>query len=177
MPKGEFLVPSAKPFHDIRNMYVFFLIRQPQNVPYEVWVVLIVVTFGIIFELYDVENVLNGETLPHVTMYAFFAFYPIMELLYYFKLDHVPPKLDYIGLIMAFSVEGFMFHEHLHGRTPLNQQLHTYLFYATMSCALATTLEMFWIYDVRPALARAVCTLVQGTWLLQVSCIVRSFWI
>ena len=50
-------------------MYVFFLIRQPQNVPYEVWVILIAVTFGIMFELYDFENVLNGETLPHVTMY------------------------------------------------------------------------------------------------------------
>ena len=132
-------------------------------------------SLGIIYESYAYEDFFDGACLQHMAMYSFWAFNIIMELLYYFKIDHVPPKLDYLGLIMAFSVEGFVFHEHLHGRTHLNKQLHTYLVFACMSCALASALEMVWIHDVRAALARAVCTLLQGTWFLQVSCIIRSF--
>ena len=140
--------------------------------PYEVWLKLAASGIGIFGEYYTALDEKwqfeERHNLQHIMMYAFFAFHPIMELLYYFKLDNVPPKLDYLGAILAFCIEGFLFHEHLHGRANMDVQMHTYQVYAIMSCAVASALEMYHVHDVRPAIGRAVCTLLQGTWFIQV---------
>ena len=43
-----------------------------------------------------------------------------------------------------------------------------YLFYTVVACMFASVFEMILINDVRPALARAAFTLLQGTWFYQV---------
>ena len=101
-------------------------------------------------------------------MYTFFAFHPILELLYHFKFENIPKNLDYIFAILAFIVEAFVFHEHLHGRAHMDIQLHTYQILAVVFCAIFTLCEMVFIDDVRPALARACAIMLQGTWFLQV---------
>jgi len=144
----------------------------PQNVPYEVWLKLAASGIGIFGEYYTALDEKwqfeERHNLQHIMMYAFFAIHPIMELLYYFKLENIPPKLDYLGAILAFCIEGFLFHEHLHGRANMDVQMHTYQVYAIMSCAVASALEMYHVHDVRPAIGRAVCTLLQGTWFIQI---------
>lgn len=149
--------------------------NRSHSVPFEVWLKLVVLGIAIFGEYYTALNdkwqFQQRHNLQHIMMYAFFAFHPIMELLYYFKIEMVPPKLDYLCLSLAFSAEAFLFHEHLHGRANMDVQMHTYQVYAIMACALTGTLEMVYINDVRPAVGRAVCTLLQGTWFCQIGSI------
>ena len=149
---------------------MLLLFRKPQNVPLEVWLKLITLSLAIIVGSWYAPEIPfhNGE---HIMIFVFFLFHPIMELLYYFKIEYLPPKLDYLGIILAYSVEGFLILKHLHGRTDIDVQMHTYLFYSILGCALAFTFEMVWIHDVRPAVARATFSLLQGTWFVQVNVI------
>jgi hypothetical protein len=147
-------------------MLLFF--RTPQNVPLEVWLKLIALSLGIIGGWWVAPNI-PFHNAEHIMIFVFFLFHPIMELLYYFKIEYLPPKLDYLGIILAYSVEGFLILKHLHGRTDIDVQMHTYLFYSILGCALASTFEMVWIHDVRPAVARAAFSLLQGTWMVQVN--------
>ena len=113
--------------------------------------------------------VVHHGNLQHIMMYAFFALHPAMELLYYHKVQPLPPNLDYLAAILAFAIEAFLFHEHLHGRSQMDVQLHEYLILIVIGCVFASMLEMIFIQDVRPALARSTLTLFQGTWFYQVS--------
>ena len=141
--------------------------------PFEVWLKLVALGIAMFGEYYTALNekwqFQERHNLQHIMMYAFFSFHPIMELLYYFKIEMVPPNLDYLAAVLAFSMEAFLFHEHLHGRANMDVQMHTYQVYAIMGCAFAAILEMFYIKDVRPAIGRAIFTLLQGTWFCQVS--------
>ena len=147
--------------------------RQKQ-VPIEIYLKLIALISGIIGEyltaLDESWTFKHQGNLQHIMMYAFFAFHPILELFYHYnyKVDVIPKNLDYLAAILAFTVEGFLFHEHLHGRKHMDIQVHTYLMYTIGCCIGSVILEMNYIHDVRPSLARATFTLFQGTWFYQV---------
>ena len=101
---------------------MLLLFRRPQNVPLEVWLKLITLSLAIIVGSWYAPEIPfhNGE---HIMIFVFFLFHPIMELLYYFKIEYLPPKLDYLGIILAYSVEGFLILKHLHGRTDIDVQI------------------------------------------------------
>ena len=67
------------------------------------------------------------HNLQHIMMYAFFAIHPVLELGYYWRIDWIPPNLDYLSAILAYGVEAFLFHEHLLGRGSIDVQVSTYL--------------------------------------------------
>ena len=58
-----------------------------------------------------------------MTMFAFFAFNAIFELMYHFKVPALPPQLEYVTAIMAYGVEGLLFLWHLEGRPPMDVQV------------------------------------------------------
>lgn len=58
----------------------------------------------------------------HVTMFIFFGFSGLMDILYFYKFT-LPPDLDYVAGFLAFTMEGFIFFHHLHGRTPMDVQV------------------------------------------------------
>ena len=99
------------------------LFRRPQNVPLEVWLKLIALSLGIIGGWWHAPNI-PFHNAEHIMIFVFFLFHPIMELLYYFKIEYLPPKLDYLGIILAYSVEGFLILEHLHGRTKVCMEMN-----------------------------------------------------
>ena len=134
--------------------------------PIEVYLKLLALIVAIIGEYITMKS--HRGNLQHIMMYAFFAFHPIFELLYHHKVEIIPKKLDYLSAILAFGMEAFLFHEHLHGRPHMDIQLHTYLILAVILCGLSAAFEMYYINDVRPALARACFTMLQGTWFYQV---------
>ena len=108
-------------------------------------------------------------------MYIYFAIHPIAEILHRIQIEALPPKLDYIFAILAFAMEAFLFWEHLHGRSRMDTQLHTYLVYAIILCMGSAILEMIFTYDVRPAICRSVFTLLQGTWFYQVKLLDNNY--
>lgn len=130
-------------------------------------------TVAIVGEYYtaldDDWHLKNRGNLQHIMMYAFFALHPIFELLYYHGIKAIPAKLDYLSAILAYVIEAFLFKEHLHGRSHMDVQLHTYLVYAIFMCILMSILEMVLVNDARPALGRATFAMLQGTWFFQVA--------
>ncbi|XP_076059222.1 transmembrane protein 45B-like [Oratosquilla oratoria] len=103
----------------------------------------------------------------HMTMFFFFGLNGVCDILMHYRIP-VPPNLDYISAVMAFAVEGLLFYYHLHGRSTMDVQVHMFLFYVVVACALSTTLEMLYRKNVLPALCRSYFTLLQGTWFFQV---------
>ena len=65
------------------------------------------------------------HNLQHIMMYAFFAIHPVFELGYYWRIDWLPPNLDYMSAILAYAMEAFLFHEHLLGRNSIDIQVRT----------------------------------------------------
>ena len=145
--------------------------QQHRNGPIEVYLKLICLIGAIIGEyLANLDEHSSGKNVQHIIMYAFFTIHPIFELIYYYKLMEIIPKnMDYISAILAFGVEGFLFHEHLHGRHLMDVQAHSYLIISIGLCGISVLLEMIYIDDVRPALARACFSMLQGTWFYQIA--------
>lgn len=95
-------------------------------------------------------------------MFAFFLINGVVDLLYFYGMPGLPPHLDYLSAILAFAMEGMLFMWHLHGRSPMDIQVHTFLTYAIFMCILGGFFEMFLRHDVRPALVRSTATFIQG---------------
>ena len=58
----------------------------------------------------------------HMTMFFFFGLNGLIDLGYWRRWD-LPPKLDYVSAIFAFTVEAFLFYNHLHGRSHMDIQV------------------------------------------------------
>jgi len=105
----------------------------------------------------------NGQ---HILMYFFFCMMGLVELLRYFSWP-IPPSTEYISAILAIGVEGLLFSWHLHGRTPMDVQLHQLLLYAIYASIFAAATEMCLKREPLAALARAFFTCLQGSWFFQ----------
>lgn len=109
-------------------------------------------------------NIGNGQ---HATMFFYFGFTGIMDILVYFKAP-LPPDMDYVSMLMALMCEGLLFKFHLHGRTDLDVLLHTLLLYVIGAAIIALIVEIKYRHNILAALSRAYFLLLQGTWFWQV---------
>lgn len=141
------------------------------NVPLEAFFKIAVTAIGITGEFATAFK--NGKfthlnNAQHMTMYFFFGLNGVMDLALHYRLP-LPPDVDYASAALAFLAEGVLFYYHLHGRTHMDIQVHMFLFYLIMCCAVSTIAELCRKSSVLPALCRAFFTLYQGTWFVQVA--------
>lgn len=108
------------------------------------------------------------ENSQHISMYLFYMFSGIVDVLTNNRFP-LPPGTDYVALFLAISVEGLLFHFHLHGRPPLNVLTHTVLVYVTAAEAACILIELTKPHSVLAALGRAYFGILQGTWLWQLA--------
>ncbi|XP_053641771.1 transmembrane protein 45B [Cherax quadricarinatus] len=111
----------------------------------------------------------------HMTMFFFFGLSGAVDVLTHYRVP-LPPDMDFVAAILAFSMEALLFYYHLHGRSPMDVQVHMLLFYVVVGCAVASTLEMCYKNNVLPALCRSYFTLLQGTWFYQVGFVLYPPW-
>nr|XP_045598378.1 transmembrane protein 45B-like [Procambarus clarkii] len=152
-----------------RNTSTFFTPCCPK-LPFEGMLKVVAVVIGMTGEFATAWK--NGvfvhlNNAQHMTMFFFFGLNGAMDILGHYGAP-LPKDLDYVSAILAFLIEGFLFLYHLHGRTPMDVQVHMYLVYVVAGCVVATGLEMYHRRSVLPALARVYFTLLQGTWFFQV---------
>ena len=57
-----------------------------------------------------------------MTMFAFFWFATVFELMYFYNVPAMPPQLDLAAGALAFAVEGVLFLWHLDGRNKIDIQ-------------------------------------------------------
>jgi len=104
----------------------------------------------------------------HISMYFFFGFSGVMDVLYFYEFN-LPPNLDYACAGIAFVMEYFLFAFHLHGRTPLDVMVHTFLMYTILGAAVCGGLEAAHRTSPILALGRAYVVLIQGVWFIHIA--------
>lgn len=102
----------------------------------------------------------NGQ---HITMFAFFAFSGITDILVHKNLP-LPKGIEYAVCLLAFTTEGIVFKFHIEGRDGLDVLLHTLLVYTIALTVAIGVAEMCYRDNPLIALARVYFILVQGTW-------------
>lgn len=146
-----------------------------QKIPIESYVKIFCATVGMLGEfitgfthLYD-DNLKRktwgfGENnTQHITMFFGFALASVFEVLVHFKYP-VPNGIDFLANIIAFCLEGFLFHFHLHGRNEVDIHVHTLLVYSILFCIIATIWEFNRPNQILATYARIAGTLLQGLW-------------
>lgn len=113
-----------------------------------------------------------GNT-QHVSMYLFYLFSGLVDVLTNCRFPF-PTDTDYVGLLLAVTVEGLLFHFHLHGRAHLDVLIHTILVYVIAAEAACVIVEMCRKHSSLAALGRGYCGMLQGTWFWQVGFMLYS---
>ena len=103
----------------------------------------------------------------HSTMYSAFIFGAVVELLVHYRVD-LPKYFEYVAFLLGFSIEAFLFANHLHARDELDIHVHKLLVYAVYGSIVCILLEMYDRSQVLYTYGRILFTLLQGTWFWQV---------
>jgi hypothetical protein len=99
----------------------------------------------------------------HITMFLGFALASVLEILVHMK-HSLPDGIEFLANIIAYSVEGFLFHFHLHGRNQLDIHVHTLLVYSIVFCIMAAIWEYNRPNQILATYARIAGTFLQGVW-------------
>ncbi|CAH1800253.1 unnamed protein product [Owenia fusiformis] len=118
----------------------------------------------------DKGNFVNFGNAQHITMFAAFGLSGLIDILMHHDFP-IPKGMDYVGMLVAVMVEGVLFLFHLHGRKPMDIQVHILLVYVLGASIVSLLVEMYIQNSVLAALARSYCVLIQGTWFWQVGAI------
>ncbi|XP_045604475.1 transmembrane protein 45B [Procambarus clarkii] len=128
--------------------------------------------FATAFEEGQFKAIGNAQ---HMSMFFFFGLNGVLDVLTHYRMP-LPPDMDFVSAALALSMEALLFYYHLHGRSPMDVQVHMLLFYVVVAGAVAVVLEMCQRTNVLPALGRAYFTLLQGTWFYQVGFVLYPPW-
>jgi hypothetical protein len=146
-----------------------------EKIPIESYLKIICAIIGMLGEFLTGFTHLYNETLKrktwsfgennaqHITMFFGFALASLFEVLVHFKYS-LPDGIEFLANILAYAVEGFLFHFHLHGRNEIDVHVHRLLVYAIIFCIIATIWEYNRPNQILATYARTAGTLLQGVW-------------
>ena len=81
--------------------------------------------------------------------------------MYYCKL-RLPKRIDYAMAILGFSIEAFLFANHLHGRDEIDVTLHKLLVTSIYGCILFSILEAIKPNEILFTYGRILFIILQG---------------
>ena len=105
----------------------------------------------------------GANNAQHITMFLAFALAALFEVLVHWKYS-LPKGIAFLANILAYGIEAFLFHFHLHGRNQIDVHVHTLLVYSIVFCVMAGVWEYNRPHQLLAAYARIVGTFVQGVW-------------
>ncbi|CAM4767351.1 unnamed protein product [Rotaria magnacalcarata] len=146
-----------------------------REIPLESYIKLIFISIGILGEAVTGLKHPYDDTLKrkiwtfervnaqHIAMFFSFGFAAFIEILVNAKYN-LPKGIEFLANILAFGVEGFLFHFHLHGRSEIDIHAHTLLVYNIGFCILAGIWEFNRPNQILATYCRITATLLQGAW-------------
>jgi hypothetical protein len=146
-----------------------------RQIPLESYIKIICVSIGILGEVvtgfhHNYDEKLKRKVwhfvevnAQHVTMFFTFGLAALFEILVYAKYN-LPKGIDFIMNILAFGVEAFLFHFHLHGKDEIDIHVHTLLVYNIGFCMLGGIWEFNRPNEILATYCRIAGTLLQGAW-------------
>ena len=147
-----------------------------KNMPVEAFLKVLCVAVGFTGEVitgYSDEHFVSLINSQHATMYFFFGFSGVVDILVFYRAP-LPPDTDYVSSMLAFLAEGLLFRFHLHGRSELDVMLHMLLFYTIVANFVAVAMEMRYRHSLLGPLGRSYFLLTQGTWFWQMGFILYN---
>ncbi|CAF1087452.1 unnamed protein product [Rotaria sordida] len=105
----------------------------------------------------------SENNMQHITMFFGFSLGSIFEILIHYKYA-LPDGIEFLANILAFCIEGFLFHFHLHERNEIDIHVHLLLLYAIIFCIIAAIWEYNRPNQILATYARIAGTLLQGFW-------------
>lgn len=142
-----------------RKIPVESLLKFLFSIGYIVYEIILATDFG------NAHN-LNYLNLLHMTVFAFFAFSYIIEILGHFKVKFIVDDLDYITLIFAFGAQALLYGCHFTTEDSLQCVVHNLMQYTAVMCCAITILEMKFRNNIVFPLFRGVFSMLLGTWIL-----------
>lgn len=129
--------------------------------------------FGLLHDPGNPDQFFKPMNWQHFTMYIFFGFYGASRLL-----EHYIPNLfsgaDRLAGGLAFFIEGYLFYNHVHGRSVLDSKIHMLIVLACFSSTLVWFVTFF-LNDKRKVfildVINASLMFAQGTWFWHVAII------
>lgn len=146
-----------------------------KKIPIEGYLKILLSIIGMIGEIayaggnFVTANRGNGQ---HVTMYMAFAISGLVDVLSIGS--KLPPNTDYIGLILAVTIECIVFKFHLHERKPLDVFVHTCLIYVMMALIVTLLFEIHFRESLHIYLVRCFFVILQGTWFIQIAFVLHD---
>ncbi|CAF4400412.1 unnamed protein product, partial [Adineta steineri] len=98
-----------------------------------------------------------------ITVFLGFGLASFFEIFVHLKYS-LPDGIDFLVNILAYGIQGFLFHFHLHGRNEIDIHVHTLLVYAISFCVLAAIWEYNRPNQILATYARIAGTFLQGVW-------------
>ncbi len=80
----------------------------------------------------------------------------------------MPKNLDYCSIVLAFTMESFLFSMHIQDRDLIDTKVHILLIYSIVITIISLVCEMVSPHNPIPAIVKSWFLLVQGTWFLQI---------
>lgn len=105
----------------------------------------------------------------HMTVYVFFIFNGIIDIISHMELFKMPRGVDYIASAITWSALGFLFISHTHGKTKISIFYHQELGTLAVAVAVVTLMQYKYEENALVAIIRSGCCTLAGTWLYQVS--------
>lgn len=185
---GFFMLATWWSFHKSFRYWRFRMTGKPfvnkaayqgsERFPLETVVKMIGLLIHVLSEIitgYDGDHTFVNNS-QHITMLCFFFVNSFMDLLKFYKVP-TPPNLDYLSASTAFFMEGFLFSQHLHGRSAVDQQSHTLLYYPVIVAAMLVLLENKYRDSWSIGITRASIIMVHGSWMAQVGFVLYPDWV
>lgn len=117
---------------------------------------------------------LHYENLLHMTVFAFFSFSFIIEIIQHYKVKLIVNDLEYVTLIFAFGAQTLLYGCHFATEYSVKCVVHNLIQYTAVICCVVTALEMKFRTNVIFPLFRGVFVMVLGTWTLHTSIILED---
>ena len=150
--------------------------------PFEGIIKILAASAGMIGEGFAAsEPIRNGHTdnpeawhgfysgdLQHVTMYMFFLFSGVCDVLVSRNVKFIPKGIDYMAVTLAVVVQALLFRFHLHGRDELNKTLHILILYTLLAVIVSLLVEYKYQHNIYAGIARIFFTFLEGTWFYQI---------
>jgi len=152
-----------------------FCCSSSRQISIESYIKLICSVIGMIGEFATGLTHLYNETLKrkvwgfgennaqHITMFLAFGLASAIEILVHKKYS-LPDGIEFLANILAYGIEGFLFHFHLHGRNEVDIHVHTLLVYAIIFCIISAIWEYNRPKQILATYARIAGTFLQGVW-------------
>ncbi|CAL1543055.1 unnamed protein product [Lymnaea stagnalis] len=118
---------------------------------------------GMFLEIFMNLPVPSMGIIQHATMYFFFMLSGVVDVVMHYGVP-LPQGCDYVSVMLAFTVEGLLFANHLHGRPVVDVNIHLLLVYVIFLTVLVIMVEAKYQRSALLSLCRSFLVMLQGSW-------------